>query len=44
MLLRLIELAAKMENVDISDIPGSAACSCPNCVPKHEEKFAYSPG
>jgi len=44
MLLKLIELAAKMENVDISDIPTSATCNCPNCVPKHEEKFAYSPG
>jgi len=44
MLLKLIELAAKMENVDISDVPTSATCNCPNCVPKHEEKFAYSPG
>jgi len=43
-LLRLIELAAKMENVDVSDIPTSAVCSCPNCTPKHEEKLAYSPG
>ena len=44
MLLRLIELAARMENVDISDVPTSATCNCPNCVPKHEEKFAYTPG
>jgi DNA-binding transcriptional ArsR family regulator len=44
MLLKLIELAAKMENVDISAVPTSATCNCPNCVPKHEEKFAYSPG
>lgn len=44
MLLKLIELAAKMENVDISDIPNSVACTCPNCTPKHEEKLAYSPG
>ena len=44
MLLKLIELAARMENVDISDVPTSATCNCPNCVPKHEEKFAYSPG
>ena len=43
-LLRLIELAAKMENVDVSDIPTSAVCNCPNCTPKHEEKLAYSPG
>ena len=44
MLLELIELAAKMENVDLSDIPTSAACSCPNCAPKHEERLAYTPG
>ncbi|HEU0294331.1 MAG TPA: metalloregulator ArsR/SmtB family transcription factor [Anaerolineales bacterium] len=44
MLLNLIELAAKMENVDISDVPTSATCNCPNCSPKNEEKFAYSPG
>jgi len=44
MLLRLIELVAKMENVDISDVPTSATCNCPSCLPKHEEKFAYSPG
>lgn len=44
MLLKLIELAAQIENVDISDVPTSATCNCPNCVPKHEEKFAYSPG
>jgi len=43
-LLKLLELAAKMESVDIADVPTSAACRCPNCVPKHEEKFAYSPG
>jgi ArsR family transcriptional regulator len=43
-LLRLLEVAAKMESVDIADVPTSAACHCPNCVPKHEEKFAYSPG
>ncbi len=44
MLLKLIELAAKMQNLDISDIPTSAACSCPNCAPKHEEKYAYFSG
>lgn len=44
MLLKLIELAARLENVDISGVPTSAACSCPNCAPKHEEEFAYSPG
>src|SRR3989304_3722082 len=38
MLLKLIELAANMENVDISDIPTSATCNCPTCVQKHEEK------
>jgi len=44
LLLELIELAAKMQNVEISDVPTSAACTCPNCIPKHEEKLAYSPG
>ncbi|MEW6241182.1 MAG: metalloregulator ArsR/SmtB family transcription factor [Chloroflexota bacterium] len=43
MLLKLIELAAKMENVDISDVPASTACTCPNCSPQHE-RLAYSPG
>ncbi|MEW6028433.1 MAG: ArsR/SmtB family transcription factor [Chloroflexota bacterium] len=43
MLLKLIELAAKMENVDISDVPASTACNCPNCSPQHE-RLAYSPG
>jgi len=44
MVLKLIELAAEMEHVDISDIPTSSTCNCPNCAPKHEEKLAYSPG
>jgi ArsR family transcriptional regulator len=44
LILRLIELAGKMENVDISEVPTSAACNCPNCTSKYEEKFAYSPG
>lgn len=43
-LLNLIELASKMQNVDISDIPSSPGCGCPKCVPKHEERLAYSAG
>lgn len=43
-LLNLIELASKIQNVDISYIPSSSGCSCPNCTARHEERFAYSAG
>lgn len=43
-LLNLIDLASKIQNVDIADIPSSSGCSCPNCASRHEERFAYSAG
>ncbi|HET9587788.1 MAG TPA: metalloregulator ArsR/SmtB family transcription factor [Anaerolineales bacterium] len=42
MLLGLIELAAQIENIDISGIPSSAACSCPACAPQTGRQAAYA--